>query len=26
VRYPLAIKGSLEWGDNRLPIDTRFAP
>ena len=26
VHYPLQVKGRLEWGDNRLPIDARFAP
>ncbi len=26
VRFPLAVKGSLEWGKNRLPLDTSFAP
>lgn len=24
VRFPLAVKGSLEWGKNRLPLDARF--
>ena len=26
VRFPLAVKGNLEWGKNRLPLDTSFAP
>lgn len=26
LRFPLAVKGSLEWGRNRLPLDTSFAP
>lgn len=26
VRFPLNVKGSLEWGKNRLPLDTSFAP
>jgi hypothetical protein len=26
VRFPLKVKGSLEWGKNRLPLDTSFAP
>ena len=25
-RSRISPKGSLEWGDNRLPIDTRFTP
>lgn len=24
VRFPLTIKGNLEWGKNRLPLDTSF--
>jgi P pilus assembly chaperone PapD len=24
VRFPLNVKGSLEWGKNRLPLDARF--
>ena len=24
VRFPLSVKGSLEWGANRLPLDTSF--
>lgn len=26
LRFPLTIKGSLEWGKNRLPLDASFAP
>ena len=26
LRFPLTVKGSLEWGRNRLPLDTSFAP
>lgn len=26
VRFPLAIKGNLEWDKNRLPLDASFAP
>ena len=26
VRFPLTVKGNLEWGKNRLPLDTSFAP
>ncbi|MDO9439137.1 hypothetical protein [Hydrogenophaga sp.] len=26
VRFPLAVKGNLEWGKNRLPLDTSFSP
>jgi len=26
LRFPLAIKGNLEWGKNRLPLDASFAP
>jgi len=26
IRFPLVIKGSLEWGKNRLPLDASFAP
>ena len=26
IRFPLAIKGNLEWGKNRLPLDASFAP
>lgn len=26
LRFPLAVSGQLEWGDQRLPIDARFAP
>jgi hypothetical protein len=26
VRFPLAVKGNLEWGKNRLPLDASFAP
>lgn len=26
VRFPLAVKGSLEWGKNRLPLDASFGP
>ena len=26
VRFPLVVKGSLEWGKNRLPLDASFAP
>lgn len=25
-RFPLAIKGALEWGPNRLPLDLTLAP
>jgi hypothetical protein len=26
VQFPLSVKGSLEWGKNRLPLDVSFAP
>jgi hypothetical protein len=26
IRFPLQVKGSLEWGKNRLPLDTSFTP
>ncbi|WP_372656996.1 hypothetical protein [Hydrogenophaga sp.] len=26
VRFPLRVKGALEWGKNRLPLDTSFTP
>ncbi|MCW5654934.1 hypothetical protein [Hydrogenophaga sp.] len=26
VRFPLTVKGNLEWGRNRLPLDASFAP
>ncbi|MDP2018689.1 hypothetical protein [Hydrogenophaga sp.] len=26
IRFPLTVKGTLEWGKNRLPLDTSFAP
>lgn len=26
VRFPLVVKGNLEWGKNRLPLDASFAP
>lgn len=26
IRFPLKIKGELEWGANRLPLDASFAP
>jgi hypothetical protein len=26
IRYPLLVKGTLEWGRNRLPLEQRFAP
>lgn len=26
IRFPLVVKGSLEWGKNRLPLDASFAP
>lgn len=26
IRFPLSVKGSLEWGANLLPLDTSFAP
>jgi hypothetical protein len=26
LRFPIRVKGSLEWGDRRLPLDARFAP
>jgi hypothetical protein len=25
-RFPLTVKGSLEWGANRLPLDLKLAP
>lgn len=25
IRFPLTIKGNLEWGKNRLPLDASFA-
>ncbi|MBU4505535.1 MAG: hypothetical protein KJ740_04020, partial [Gammaproteobacteria bacterium] len=24
IRFPLSVKGSLEWGANRLPLDASF--
>jgi len=26
ARFPLSVKGTLEWGKNRLPLDASFAP
>ena len=26
VRFPLTVKGNLEWGKNRLPLDASFTP
>lgn len=26
IQFPLQVKGSLEWGKNRLPLDASFAP
>jgi hypothetical protein len=26
LRFPLSVKGNLEWGKNRLPLDTSFGP
>lgn len=26
IRFPLVIKGNLEWGKNHLPLDASFAP
>jgi hypothetical protein len=26
IRFPLQVEGALEWGSNRLPLNTRFAP
>jgi hypothetical protein len=26
IRFPLVVKGKLEWGKNSLPLDARFAP
>ena len=26
VRFPLIVKGNLEWGKNRLPLDASFGP
>ncbi|MFN3492895.1 MAG: hypothetical protein ACK40L_00150 [Hydrogenophaga sp.] len=26
LRFPLTVKGALEWGRNRLPLDASFAP
>ena len=26
LHFPLTVKGQLEWGKNRLPLDARFAP
>lgn len=26
VRYPVTVKGTLEWGNTRLPFEQRFAP
>lgn len=26
IRFPLKVKGNLEWGKNRIPLDTSFAP
>ena len=26
IQYPLAVKGTLEWGKVRLPLEQRFVP
>jgi hypothetical protein len=26
IQFPLRVQGSIEWGKNRLPLDTSFAP
>ncbi|WP_066271675.1 COG1470 family protein [Hydrogenophaga palleronii] len=26
IRFPLKVKGNLEWGKNRIPLDASFAP
>lgn len=26
IRFPLVVKGALEWGNKRMPLDTSFAP
>ncbi|MES2842272.1 MAG: hypothetical protein V4794_18500 [Pseudomonadota bacterium] len=26
IRFPLTVKGSFEWGKNRLPLDASFTP
>ncbi|MCW5591187.1 MAG: hypothetical protein KIS74_03725 [Burkholderiales bacterium] len=26
IKYPLTVKGNLEWGKSRQPLDMRFAP
>ncbi|MDZ4101065.1 MAG: hypothetical protein U1E12_05240 [Hydrogenophaga sp.] len=26
IRFPLVVKGKLEWGKNQLPLDASFAP
>ena len=26
VRFPLTVRGHLEWGKNRLPLDASFTP
>jgi hypothetical protein len=26
LRFPLTVKGTLEWGKNRLPLDASFGP
>jgi hypothetical protein len=26
IKYPLTVKGTLEWGKNREPLDLRFGP
>lgn len=26
IRFPLTVKGNLEWGKNRLPLEASFAP
>ncbi len=26
IQYPLAVKGTLEWGKKRVPMEQRFAP
>lgn len=26
IRFPLQVKGNLEWGKNRLPLDASFTP
>jgi hypothetical protein len=26
IQYPLTVKGTVEWGKNREPMDLRFEP